>query len=319
MTTLEPDRDQIEIFVDALLRYRGSEGFISLRSFVEHDDSAPAFRILPVPLKGDFRFLIDCAEDDARRAAQAPLPVVFAPPLAVFNNNKTAGEEDMLAGLVLSVECDRTPHDARRELEALLGPATIVVRSGGQWLDEDGVAQDKLHLHWRLKEPARSPDDLAALKGARTSAARLVGGDSTNNPICHPIRWAGSWHRKKEPRLCSIVTAESDREITLAAAVVALPAPPTETKQAHAPENWRTFINEEADGSRRGASIARLSGLLLRCAPTVDPLVALDIARMFNTLRCRPPLPDDEVVDIVTAIANREKQRREKQRRERVP
>ena len=120
MTTLEPDRDQIEIFVDALLRYRGSEGFISLRSFVEHDDSAPAFRILPVPLKGDFRFLIDCAEDDARRAAQAPLPVVFAPPLAVFNNNKTAGEEDMLAGLVLSVECDRTPHDARRELEALL-------------------------------------------------------------------------------------------------------------------------------------------------------------------------------------------------------
>jgi hypothetical protein len=109
MTTrgLEPDRDQIEIFVDAVLRYRGTKGFISLRSFVENDDEAPPYRKLPISLKGDFKFLVDCAVDDARRAAQAPQPVVFAPPLAVFNNKDHAREEDVLAGLVLSVECDR--------------------------------------------------------------------------------------------------------------------------------------------------------------------------------------------------------------------
>jgi hypothetical protein len=73
-----------------------------------------------------------------------------------------------------------------------------------------------------------------------------------------------------------------------------------------APESWRTFISEAVEGSRRGNHIARLSGLLLRCAPTIDPLVALDLARLFNSLRCQPPLPDGEVVDIVTAIANRE-------------
>jgi hypothetical protein len=34
VTTLDPDRRQIETFVDALLRYRGKEGYVSLRSFL---------------------------------------------------------------------------------------------------------------------------------------------------------------------------------------------------------------------------------------------------------------------------------------------
>jgi len=33
--SLEPDRDQIEIFVDALFRHAGAEGFVSLRAFFE--------------------------------------------------------------------------------------------------------------------------------------------------------------------------------------------------------------------------------------------------------------------------------------------
>jgi hypothetical protein len=81
-------------------------------------------------------------------------------------------------------------------------------------------------------------------------------------------------------------------------------------KPAATPEDWRTFIAEHVEGSRRGNAIARLGGLLLRCAPTIDPLVALDVARMFNTLRCQPPLADSEVVHIVTTIARRELERR---------
>ncbi|HKD35761.1 MAG TPA: hypothetical protein VKB78_03145, partial [Pirellulales bacterium] len=37
---LEPDRRQIEHFFDALFRHRGTEGFISFRSFY-HDDNKP--------------------------------------------------------------------------------------------------------------------------------------------------------------------------------------------------------------------------------------------------------------------------------------
>src|SRR5262249_8961681 len=156
---------------------------------------------------------------DARRAAQAPRSIVFAPPLCVFSNKDHAREQDVLAGLALSVECDRNPHEARRQLEELLGPATVVIRSGGEWADDDAEVQDKLHLDWRLAKPACSPKDLTALKNARTSAARLVGGDGTNNPVCHPIRWPGFWHRKATPRLCSMVAVGPDVEIKLADAI----------------------------------------------------------------------------------------------------
>jgi hypothetical protein len=81
------------------------------------------------------------------------------------------------------------------------------------------------------------------------------------------------------------------------------------------PESWRTFIGEEVDGSHRASAIARVAGLLLRCAPTIDPLVALDFVRMFNALRCRPPLPDPDLVDIVTRIARRELERRRERQR----
>jgi hypothetical protein len=312
MTALEPDRDQIEIFIDAIMRHRGSEGFLSLRSFYDDDpEQKKAVRITPVSLAGNFNYLVDCAEDDARRAAQAPRPIVFCPPTCVFNNRDNAREQDVFAGLVLSVECDRNPHEARRQLEELLGPCTVVVCSGGIWIDDDDEAHDKLHLHWRLAQPARSRDELIGLKAVRTSAARLVGGDGTNNPVNHPIRWPGSYHRKATPRLCEIVSANPDIEITLAAAVAALPAPPAEKPQAHTLENWLTFLSDTCEGSQRGSAIARYAGLLMRAARpskycNLDPAIVEDSCRLFNELRCKPPLSNDEVHSIVYDVAEKQ-------------
>src|SRR5207344_1082779 len=98
---------------------------------------------------GGLGFLVDAAEDDARRAAQAPIKVVFCPPIAVFASRDSAAEENIEQALALSVECDKHPATARAKLEALLGPATVVVRSGGVWTDPaTGEQHDKLHLHW---------------------------------------------------------------------------------------------------------------------------------------------------------------------------
>ena len=52
-----------------------------------------------------------------------------------------------------------------------------------------------------------------------TLATKLVGGDDTNKSIVHPIRWPGSWHRKRTPRLAKIVASSDDNEIDLAEAV----------------------------------------------------------------------------------------------------
>jgi hypothetical protein len=217
---LPPDRDMLAKFSAAMFKHAGAEGYVSLRAFYE-DDSTKPFRITSTSMKGGLPFLIDVAEDDANRAANHPRKVVFCPPVAIFKDGDRARECDILAGLALSVECDQRPREAVSKLEEILGPATLVVRSGGVWIDpESGEVCDKLHLHWRLRIPARGAD-LATLKQARDLAGRLVGGDPSNKPVCHPIRWPGSWHRKGEPRLCEIETA-TEHEIDLAEALTAL-------------------------------------------------------------------------------------------------
>jgi hypothetical protein len=233
---MQPDRDQIEVFVDGLFRHASPKGFVSLRSFYEEDAPKP-FRISAAGLSGGLRFLVDVAEDDATRAANAPKPVVFCPPIAVFADKDRARERDIVEGLALSVECDQHPYKAKVRLEALLGPATIVIRSGGKWIDPTTrETHDKLHLHWRLSEPARG-EELSNLKRARDMAARLVDGDPSNKPVCHPIRWPGSWHRKGEPILCEIEGKNPDHEIDLDTALAALTAACPE--QLHAKANGK--------------------------------------------------------------------------------
>jgi hypothetical protein len=220
---LEPERNEIEKFVTGVFRHAGTDGYVSLRAFYE-DDSTRPFRITPIKMVGGLPFLVDAAEDDARRAANHPRKIVFCPPLAVFRSRNGAKEPDIIAGLALSVECDERPREAVFRLEQVLGPATFVVRSGGTWTDPaNGQVYDKLHAHWVLESPARSDNDITKLRQARDLAARLVGGDPSNKPVCHPIRMPGSWHRKSEPRRCEIET-ETKNEIDLNIALAALKA-----------------------------------------------------------------------------------------------
>ena len=179
-----------------------------MRAFPDNGKAEKAFRIQGVPLTAGLGYLVDVAEDIARRAGQRARENRVCPPLGVFNNEEKAREEDLIAGLVLSVDCDQHPRRALVTLSAIIGPPTVIVRSGGQWTDpETGEVHDKLHLHWRLAHPARG-DDLPKLKQARAFATRIVGGDASNTPVCHPIRWPGSWHRKGEPVLCEIEDAD---------------------------------------------------------------------------------------------------------------
>jgi hypothetical protein len=213
---LEPDRAQLSIFISALFRYAASGNFISLRSFHENRGSSKPFLIDPIKLNGVAFTLEEAAFNGARRAANAKEKTVFAPPIATFKGPDKATEADIAEGLVLSVECDQNPQQARRRLETLLGPATVVVRSGGVWLNpQTGKLEDKLHLHWRLAEPVSDKAAIAKLKRVRVLAARLVGADPSGKSIAHPYRWPGSVHRKAEPRLCAIEAAAPDAEIVL--------------------------------------------------------------------------------------------------------
>jgi hypothetical protein len=108
---------------------------------------------------------------------------------------------------------------ARRHPRAILGPATVVVASGGM----TAAGEPKLHLHWRLAEPTSDTDEHARLKRARILATAIVGGDATNVPAVHPIRWPGSWHRKGAAA-GDDRHADADREIILSDALEQLEA-----------------------------------------------------------------------------------------------
>src|SRR5262249_2501436 len=193
---LEPDHDQLEIFIQALFRYCSPDGIVNLRSFYQNDANK-AFRYKTcISLKDGLKPLIEAAVNEARLAANASTPIVFSPPVATFKvsadprDKWRARQEDLLEGPAFSIELDENPRTALAKLEHLLGPATLVVRSGGIWTNPTtGEVEDKLHAYWRLKEPARGEEHLAKLKEARRLAHMLVGGDPSNVPINHPIRW----------------------------------------------------------------------------------------------------------------------------------
>lgn len=89
---LEPDREQLTRFVQTLFKYAGTEGFVSLRSFVDGGRENQVFNIEAVGLNKGLGIVIAAAEDRARRAAQARKSVVFSPVMAVLKSAHSAGE-----------------------------------------------------------------------------------------------------------------------------------------------------------------------------------------------------------------------------------
>jgi hypothetical protein len=216
MTPLAADRDEIGRFYETLYRHADAGGYVSLRTF-EHDDERPPVELRSVLINGEgFGPVIAEATGAANRAARFPRPAVLAPPPCTFANNRHAAEADLLNGLAIVAECDEYPYQARTKLFGILGSATIVVASGGLWIDPaSGEVQPKQHLYFRLSTPTRERADHARLKQANRIAAALTGSDPTAISLVHPLRLPGSIHRKGEPKLCRIVELNEDREVDL--------------------------------------------------------------------------------------------------------
>src|SRR3954452_2528289 len=145
-------------FVKAVFGYANDGHTISLRLFEQGKRGAEPVRTEFVRIEGDdLKPLVEAAMRQAKHAAQHPTPLVLASPIAGFNNPHEpwrARAQDLGEGYALSVDCDQYPDEARQKLNALLGPPTVAVASGGQWLNPvTGKLEDKLHLHWRLTEP----------------------------------------------------------------------------------------------------------------------------------------------------------------------
>lgn len=221
---LQVDAGNIERFVSNLFRHAEEGSYVSLPGFDQVDRGRPSVLIRAVPINGSLNTVVSAAVIAARDVANSRHPAVFAPPVATFDNDRKAGTANLKNGLAISVELDGGDTGAkRRQIESLLGRATVVMHSGGEWLDDKtGEVHRKMHLHWRLSEPTTTVAEHQQLQFARWLAAVLVDADRTAAPSAHPLRWPGSWNLKGTPRLAEIADEEPDAEVHLDEALAAL-------------------------------------------------------------------------------------------------
>lgn len=78
------------------------------------------------------------------------------------------------------------------------------------------------------------------------------------------------------------------------------PGPGAADGAGHPLVHWRHLVRDDVPEGRRNNTIASLTGHLLWRG--VDPEVALELIVCWNRVRCRPPLPDEEVARTVESI-----------------
>ena len=158
--------------------------------------------------------LVDEAYNEAARAARASQKVVFCPPVATFSGTD-AKRVNVVDGVALSVELDAHPQAARSRLEELLGPATVVVASGGMWLNPaTGELEPKLHMHYRLSRPARG-DERELLGEGPQARDRDCRWRHKQHTDFAPNPMAGKLAPQGRAQLCRIDSLNADREIEL--------------------------------------------------------------------------------------------------------
>jgi hypothetical protein len=72
--------------------------------------------------------------------------------------------------------------------------------------------------------------------------------------------------------------------------------------RGHSLAHWRRLVHRGVDEGARNATLASLAGHLLWHG--VDPEVVVELLHAWNHARCRPPLPDEEVLRCVDSIVH---------------
>jgi hypothetical protein len=184
--------------------------------------------------------------------------------------------------------------DAEAELEKLEDengalPSTV-----------EGVTARGRHLYF--KWPGRDIRNSAG-KIAPGIDVRANGGYVLGPPSLHPTGKRYAWSVDS----ANAFAAAPEWLINMAAAPAEVLLFDNTARPAD-PAQWRDLVRNGIAEGCRNDKMARLVGHLLR--RRVDPEVTLEIALAINDARCRPPLPQREVIAIVDSIAGLELKKR---------
>jgi hypothetical protein len=181
---LMPDSAAIALFIDRVFGY--CDGLIPVRGLPEKGSSGRPHTSWIVADREAASRIATTAMWAAREGA-----ALYIVPGAVAEQGQ-AKAEDVRQIQTIVVDLDAGDIEAKlAHLKRHLPPPVMVVESGGR----TEVGAPKLHVWWRLNEPAEGPDiDLVcALRGV---IADKVGGDPHFRSAHQPIRVAGSIYFK---------------------------------------------------------------------------------------------------------------------------
>lgn len=296
------DPAQIALFLDVVFSW--CEGLIPLRGLPEKGVTPPPpsdLRWLPADA-GAPATVAACAE----AAAQISRAIYVIPGTVAQCGEARAGHVLQMQALV--VDLDQGDIVAKRDhLIRHLGPATLTVESGG--ITEGG--QKKLHLWWKLSEPAHGAD-IARLCRLRAEIARKVGGDGSFGSAHQPVRVPGTIHGKHGLRSQVRIIDHQAIEVDLAefeTRAIAMPAL-AEPSSSGKPLDFNSDAKPSVDAVlttpvREGAADAwtRFQGAsaaighYLRQAHegrmTLDE--AWEAICSYNAAMLRPPWPEDRL------------------------
>ena len=299
---VQPDAGMIATFMDAVFGY--CEGYVPIRALAEKGgpDRPP-----------HTPFIAADGELGAKTAMQATWAAdagmaLYAVPGTVTRPGE-ARAEDVAQTQVVLVDLDHGDIEAKREhLIRHLGEPCLEVASGGVTAE----GQAKLHLYWRLTEPAEG-EDIDRVCRLRHMIAIKAGGDPAFRSPHQPMRVAGSVYRKSGThRLVRIIGREErDYDLAeLAEAVMAMPpldgvsaasASDLDFNDAGTGSIEDIFVQRVreggADGITRFEAISKVIGYWIRRARDghVTPAGAWDEIVAYNEARVDPPWPLDRL------------------------
>lgn len=204
---LEPDPAQIAAFFDVVFDY--CDGLIPVRSFIDKGqgiEGKPHNIWIDADASAPEK-LTTFAHWAGREGA-----AVYVIPGTVAESGQ-AKSADITAMQAIVVDIDTGDIGAKlTHLTRHLGDPTLIVESGGR--TPEGA--HKLHVWWKLSEPATDADveQVCALRGA---IAAKVAGDTHFRSAHQPIRVPGTiYHKGGSQRMVQILQHAAKREVDLA-------------------------------------------------------------------------------------------------------
>lgn len=179
------DAQALATHMDVLFGY--CDGHIPLRAFPEKGNGGGRPHLEWIPCDGA---MADAAARFCDTASVSGLAAYVIP--GTVEQPGAASARDIRQMQTVLVDLDDGDIEAKcRFLSEHIGTPTLIVESGGVTAE----GRNKLHLYWKLSEPAET-EDLRRLVELRLLLAEKAGGDRHFASAHQPIRLAGSIYRK---------------------------------------------------------------------------------------------------------------------------